>query len=315
MNRQMITGLAGVLLVLLVSLAMSQQQAVLDKTALLKELERLEQSHKDKVADEQKSVGETLTKALASPKFLLDLYQEAVFATKFEGAKKDNTEFKKWKNTQDDTLKADDFQAALALHANYLNLTFLRASGEKEAKLVEALIQHVLKVWMLEIKHDLHKRANAELVDRPVNQGVLARRYHLGPKLGGPQDGEKLREQDKNWEWLPAKTDGMLDKTVFPFLRTNRSPLLISLWDKRIANETARAKRVGLSDQVSQLTQQTLPRLNWQRASDLVLLGKETEGFSTMLGILRQYTNHIDFDTFAGELRSLLTNGAAKSIE
>ena len=70
-----------------------------------------------------------------------------------------------------------------------------------------------------------------------------------------------------------------------------------------------------LSDKASQLTQQTLPRLNWQRASDLVLLGKETEGFSTMIGLLRQYTNHIDFDKFAGELRSLLTNGTAKAIE
>ncbi len=131
---------------------MAQQQAVFDRTAILKELERLEQSHKDKLAVEQKNVGETLTKALASPKSLLELYQDAVFATKFEGAKKDNTDFKKWKNSQDDTLKADDFQAALALHANYLNLTFLRASGEKEIKLVEALVQHVQKVWALETK-------------------------------------------------------------------------------------------------------------------------------------------------------------------
>jgi hypothetical protein len=306
-------GLVSLLAALLADMALAQQPGAFDKAAVLLELDKLEQSHSDKIAVEQKGIKETLGKALSSTKSLLDLYEEAVFATKFEGAKRDNSEFKRWKNAQDDTLKADDFQAALELHANYLYLTFLRASGEEEPKLVEAVIQHVLKVWALEAKYDLHKRANAELLDRPVNQGVLARRYHLGPKLGGPQEGEKPKEQDKTWEWFPAGTDGMLDRTALPYLRAKKSPALITLWDKRIANESARAKRSGLSDRAAQITQQTLPKLNWQRAADLVLLGKEAEGFSTMIGVLRQNANHADFNKFAQELRALLTGGASTS--
>lgn len=285
------------------------QQAAFDKAAILKELDRLEQAHREKSAAEQKSTAESLVKALSNTKVLLDLYEEAVFATKFEGWKKETAEFKKWKNAQDDTLKSDDFQAALAIHANYLYLTFLRATGENEAKLVEALLQHVAKVWAAEAKREIHTRATADLLERPVTQGVLARHLQLGPKLGGPQEGEKPKEQDKTWEWLAANTDGMLDKTVFPFLRKNKSPLLLTVWDKRITTATARAKQAGMNLKSAQFTQQTLPKLNWRRACDQVLLGKETEGFSTMIGILRQNPGLPEFDKHVQELRSLLGGG------
>lgn len=301
---------AGALAALLAGAAAAQQTPALDKAAVLRELDKLEQTHRSTIAAEQKSLTDTLGKTLTNTKALLDLYEEAVFATKFEGGKKDNTEFKRWKNAQDDTLKDDAFQAALELHAHYLYLTFLRASGEPQEKIAEALIQHVLKVWALEAKHDLRKRSTADLLERPVGQGVLARRYRLAPKLGGPQEGEK---QDKTWEWQPGNTDGMLDRTVLPFLRAKKSPLLISLWDKRIANEAARVKRAGLTDRQNQFNLQTLPRLNWQRAADLALLGKEAEGFSVMIGLLRQNPNHPDFDKLAQELRGLLTGEAPAS--
>lgn len=318
MNHRFRAGIAGAAAALLAGAALAQQAAqpaALDKATILKELDKLEQSHQEKASAEMKSLGDSLTKALASKKALLDLYEDAVFATRFEGAKKDNADFKKWKNAQDDALKSEDFQAALELHAGYLHLTYLRANGEKEAKLNEALLQHVLKVWAFDSRHDAHLRASSELLDRPITQGLLAKHFHLGSKLGGPQEGEKPKEQDKTWEWNPANADGMLDKTLFPFLRKNKSPVLISLWDKRIVNETARAKRTVLNDKASQITLQTLPRLNWQRAADLVLLGRESEGFSTMLGILRQNTNHPEFGKFAGELRALLTGEAAKAAE
>ncbi len=314
MMKTMKTGFAGVLMALLAGIVMAQQGG-LDKAAILKELDKLLLSHREKVMVEQKSIGDALKKALSNTRELIELYEEAVFATRFEGAKKDNTDFKKWKNAQDDTLKSGDFQAALSIHANYLYLTFLRASGEDEGKLNEALIQHVLKVWTAEGKFDLRTRTTTELLDRLVTQGVLARSFHLGPKLGGPQEGEKPKEQDKTWEWTPANTDGMLDRTVFPFLRANKSQLLIPLWDKRIANEAARVKRAGLSDKATQFTQQTLPRLHWQRARDLVLQGKEAEGLSTMIGILRLNANLTEFGTYASELRTLLAGGEATNSE
>ena len=309
-KRTLKTGVAGVFTAMLASLIMAQQNGF-DKAAILKELDKLELTHKEKISVEQKSIKDELGKALTSTKALLELYEGAVFATKFEGEKKDNAEFRKWKNSQEDNLKADDFQAALGIHANYLYLTLLRALGEDEGKMNEALVLHVFKVWTVDGKFDLHRRANAELLDRPVTQGVLARRFQLGPKLGGPQD----KEQDKTWEWFPANTDGMLDKTVFPYLRTIKSPVLISLWDKRIGNELAHAKRPGLNEKTAQITQQTLPKLHWQRARDLILLGRDAEGFSTMIGILRQNAGLVEFDKYARELHDLLAGGMANSAE
>ena len=212
-------------------------------------------------------------------------YAEAVFATRFEGAKKGNAEFRKWKNGQDDLFKDDDFHAALTIHANHLYLTFLRATGEEPRKVNEALLQHVGRVWAAEAKHDLRKRAFADLLDRPVTQGVLARHLQFASKLPA------LDEQDKGWELLAAHTDGMLEKTLLPYLRTLRTPLLIQLWDKRIECETARARRSGLQDRLGQFTRQTLPRLQWRRARDLILLGRDAEGFTLMIGLLRQNAN------------------------
>lgn len=310
MRKTMNRATAGVLTVLLAGVCLAQKAAqppILDKAAILKELDKLEQSHQEKAGFEMKSVGDSLFKALANKKGLLSLYEEAVFATRFEGAKKDNTEFKKWKNVQDDALRSEEFLAALELHTSYLHLTYLRANAEKEAKLNETLLQHVLKVWAFDSKHETRQKLSSELLDRPINQGLLAKYFHLGTKLGGPVEGEKLKEQDKTWEWNAANADGMLDKTILPFLRKNKNPALITLWDKRIANETARAKRMGLSKNANQITQQILPKLNWQRAADLILLGKEAEGITTMIGILRQNTSHPDFSKFVQELRAVLT--------
>ena len=309
MGKTVNRAVASMLTVLLAGVAFAQKaaQPPLDKAAILKELDKLEQSHQEKAGSEMKSVGDSLIKALANKKALLNLYDDAVFVTRFEGTKKDNVEFKKWKSGQDDALKSDDFLTALELHADYLRLTYLRANQEKEEKLNEALLQHVLKVWAFDNKRDAHQKMSAELLESPIHQGLLAKYFHLGTKLGGPVEGEKLKEQDKTWEWNPANADGMLDKTILPFMRKNKNPNLIPLWDKRIANETARAKRMGLNNSANQITQQILPRLHWQRAADLVLLGRETEGITTMIGILRQNTSHPDFSKFVQELRAILT--------
>jgi hypothetical protein len=310
MRKTMKRAVASVLTVLLAGVVLAQKTAqpgVIDKGAILKELDKLEQSHQEKVGSEMKSVGDSLVKALVNKKALLNLYEDAVFATRFEGAKKDSAEFKKWKNVQEDVLKSEDFLAALELHVSYLHLTYLRANAEKEVKLNDALMQHVLKAWAFDSRHGAHQKMSTELLDRSITQGLLAKYFHLGPKLGGPQEGEKPKEQDKTWEWNPANADGMLDKTILPFLRKNKNPALITLWDKRITNETLRAKRMTLNNSATQITQQTLPKLHWQRAADQVLLGKEAEGILTMIGILRQNTSHPDFSKFVQELRAILT--------
>lgn len=309
MTIKMNRVVASVLTVLLAGVVLAQKpaQPPIDKAAILKELDKLEQAHQEKATTEMKVMWDSLIKALTNKKNLLNLYEDAIYATRFEGMKKDNSEFKKWKNAQDDALKSEEFLTALELHANYLYLTYLRAQAEKEDKLTEALIQHVFKAWAFDNKHDTHQKISSELLDRPINQGLLSKYFRLGPKLGGPQEGEKLKEQDKTWEWNPANTDGMLDKTILPFLRKNKNPALITLWDKRIANETARAKRIGLNNSANKVTQQVLPRLQWRRSVDLVLLGREAEGFTTMINMLRQNTSHPDFSKFVQELRALLT--------
>lgn len=318
MKRTMNRAVASVLTVLLAGIAIAQKTAqpgVIDKAAILKELDKLEQAHQEKAGSEMKSVGDSLIKALVNKKNLLNLYEDAVFATRFEGTKKDSVEFKKWKNVQDDALKSEDFLTALELHTGYLHLTYLRAHEEKEVKLNDALMQHVLKVWAFDSKREAHQKISSELMDRPITQGLLAKYFRLGTKLGGPLEGEKPKEQDKTWEWNPANADGMLDKTILPFLRKNKNPALIPLWDKRIVNEIARAKRMALNNSANQITQQTLPRLHWQRAADQVLLGKEAEGISTMISILRQNTTHPDFSKFVQELRAVLTGGAPQATE
>jgi len=318
MTKKMNRAVASVLTMLLAGVAIAQrtgQPAPVDKAAILKELDKLEQAHQEKATIEMKVLWDSLLKALTNKKNLLSLYEDAIYATRFEGMKKDNTEFKKWKNVQDDALKSEEFQTALELHANYLHLTYLRAQSEKEDKLNEALILHVFKAWAFDNRHDTRQKISAELLERPINQGLLSKYFRLGPKLGGPQEGEKPKEQDKTWEWNPANADGMLDKTILPFLRKSKNPALIPLWDKRIANETTRAKRMGLNNSANKSIQQGLLRLNWQRAADLVLLGREAEGFTMMISILRQNTTHPDFSKFVLELRALLTGEGTQSTE
>lgn len=272
-----------------------------DRSTMIKELEQLESRHLNKLNVDQQVIGDALKKALTSSRDLIELYAETVFIKRYEGAKKATSEFKKWKNSQEDIFKTDSFQTALSLHANYLYLTFLRAMGESEQKVNERLLHHIDQIWKAEDACDLRTRHTQDLLDRPVTQGLLAQRFQFKQKF------TCINEQDKTWEWLPINTDGMLDKTLFPFLRTLKSPMLIQIWDKRIEHEATGAKRSGLNDRLAHFTDQKLPQLQWQRARDLILIEKEPEGLLIMIGILRQHTNLPDFLAYANELRERLT--------
>ena len=108
----------------------------------------------------------------------------------------------------------------------------------------------------------------------------------------------------------PPETSGTVHRASVSNIKVNNSQI-----DERLANETARAKRAGINVLTPKFTQQTLARLNWGRASDLVRLGHEAEGFTALIGILRQTTSPAEFDKYAKELRDLLapaaTNAAA----
>lgn len=276
------------------------QQPGFDPAAILRELDQLEQRHLSKLTADQQQIAKTLAGALANPRSLIDLYAETVFAAQFDGAKKATSEFRRWKNSQEDLFKSEPFQHALGLHVHYLYLTFLRACGEPEEKIHEQLLQHVARVWNAQNACALHNRQTAELLDRPVTHGLLAKQLQIRQKLPG------LDEEDKRWEWLPANSDGMLEKTLLPYLRARKSPMLIQIWDKRIEQDAASVKKTGLHDRISRFTQQTLPGMQWQRARDLILLGKDAEGLSIMIAILRQHAALPGFLSYAAELRERL---------
>jgi hypothetical protein len=104
-----------------------------------------EQQSQQSKTTKAKAIQEALAAASSTAR-AVELYEEAVRATQFQGVSKENAQFRQWKEKEGDALKEKEVQTALRLYFNWLALTLQRANGASNKDLLPAVMSHAREV-------------------------------------------------------------------------------------------------------------------------------------------------------------------------
>ena len=284
-------------------------------------LKQLDDLQKQQTAAQQGSLTGVLaeiTAAEGDPQAALTLYQKAVFEVQFNGVKGDNEAFQSWKKDHDLLFHDPTFTTALTLHLKYLEFSIEYAKSGDPAPLIDPLLGFLQDLWDYEAKSAADAAANANtdatdpnhksrrskgvdsdlaqnLLKEGISSSALAKYYQVDSLLSGLKD----------WEDTPANDEGILNSTVFPALRTAKKPALIQIWDQWIDHETEASKQDPLTDSQERFQNETLPKLQWARALDLLALDRKDEAMTEMLSLIKSYPLHPDNPSWIAQLRAI----------
>jgi hypothetical protein len=206
-----------------------------------------------------------------------------------------NSEYRDWKEKSKDQLKDNDFRECLRAHLQYLalSLEFLAIQDKEPQKILPKLDAYMKMVMMLQIPD---RGPGRDLMDRGLAQSVFVQNLDLSQEIG------KL----KNWEQVPRNVRGMEEATFLPLLRQHAKEQLLPYWDQKIQRETVAAQSEALASKAEDFRLNRLPKLQWSRAEDQLLIGQGEAAYKAMFGIIKNNPAHPDFPKWASTLQTYL---------
>lgn len=277
----------------LTSFAWSEDVPPLDPKAILQELQGIQAKQKNAASSRQKQNLDTILRASSSKDAAIAFYEDAQMATQFQGANRENSQFRDWKKKQEEQLKNPDFRESVRLHLFYLALSLKKAA---DAKPVELMPQVADYLNVLDASDDALSVRDS-LLKNSVSDGIFAKWLGLGPDLGKAGD----------WEMNPGKSDAIASKYLLPEWRKVKNPALLSYWDARIAKESLAANSAKLDFQEKNFATVRKPDLLWRRAKELLMLDQPNRAAQEMFGLIKNYPNHPSVNEWIGELEKMLS--------
>ncbi len=297
------------LLLTLLSLSIGSVFAADDATppnvdSLLKEITAIEQKREQSRTTLRNAVLTKLQAGAASGPGAINLYTDAVEAVRFEGKKEKAEAFMDWKKQNADAFRARPTQEAAQLYFRYAILGVQRKATDKPETLVAPTLAYV---------NDLVKAAPAiaeapsqeirELLSKPMGQSVVAQSIGL----------QEWLPDDKTWEQRAGDVAGILEKNIRPILRATKSPQLLQTWDLQMQVEADRITTGRSAHEASQFNTVTRPKVQFQKAQDMVVLGQPNRAVGEMITLIRTYPDHPDFANWVRTVRGTLNAPAGTS--
>ncbi len=237
--------------------------------------------------------------AAASPKSALNFYLDCLQEVNFERLGKRETEFREWKDEFESYLESDELAGLLQIQLRYLAITTEAARAETLADVFPLLTQYVDGLTsMSEIPNPGRPRrefrsnrdrdrdrdrgreqpseengmATLEPA-RTVDATVFALRYDLA---------EELQKKATDWELDFLNVGGIYEKTILPYLRSEKPDQVLIAWQKRMDQEARLAMVYG--DAAEEVFRRlTLPELQWGVLRDEYDLGAKAQAVAKML--------------------------------
>lgn len=272
--------------------------------SLLKEITAIEQKREQSRSTLRNAVLTKLQAGAASGPGAINVYTDAVEAVRFEGKKEKAEAFMDWKKQNSDAFRARPTQDAAQFYFRYAILAVQRKATDKPETLVAPTLAYV---------GDLVKAAPTiaeapsqevrELLSKPLGQSVVAQSLGLGEWL----------PDDKTWEQRAGDIAGILEKNVRPILRATKNPQLLQTWDLQMQVEADRITTGRSAHEANQFNTITRPKLQFQRAQDMVVLGQPNRAVGEMIALIRTYPDHPDFANWVRTARATLNASAGTS--
>lgn len=120
-------------------------------------LQQLDQLKDQQVSQEkttkQRAFQEALSAAGSVPK-AVELWEESVRMTQFQGAARESTQFREWKTKDGEAFKSAEVQTALHLYFNWLAITLQRSTGAKIHDLLPTIVAHAREAMSAQMMFD-----------------------------------------------------------------------------------------------------------------------------------------------------------------
>lgn len=266
---------------------------------LLKELESIEAVVEGKRISNRTSAVEMFREAAASDKAALEFHLKCVKMLRFDSRDAKFTEYRDWREKNEDKLKEKSNLLAMRLQLQYLVLTLRVAEGVDRASIVPELEAFVTNI----VAHmeDLEGQGMQTLRE-PVNRTVFSEAYELNQSL----------KVDK-WSYSPGDYASVYEKTIFPYYRAEKPGELAAVWDRRIGLENQVVEFINEDDPgaMKKHAEERLPRLRWLKAADVFANASQKAGALAMIEILRSDPDHPDATKWLESLQGMLASATA----
>ena len=265
-------------------------QPPVDPAAVLAALKDLRARQQTVVNHEKANVLAAINAALADP---AKAYDQAYAAVELQGGPgNEGARLAEWRKRQGDLLRNRDFINGLRLQLIYLALTWQHQMGAKSADLLAPLLDYTGQVNLA-----AESLAPFDQFRKGIGDTTFARYFQVTPFLAGM----------KGWEDHPLDVDGIFEQTILPEMRLERDPRLLTYWDNRIKAEGVRTEASQNALTINRFKAIQLPALLWSRAEDEIALGRQNQGITDMLAIVKAHPDHPYFQKWAAQLEELVS--------
>lgn len=307
--------------------AVAQQDAPpLDVAALLKALHGIkDQQTQQAKAAKQKALQQIQT-AGASPASAVASWEEAVRAAQFEGAAKEGSQFKEWREREGEALKEKEAANAALLHFKWMALTMQRSIGTPMKELLPQVIAFTKEVAADQaaietLDENIRKEkemagSNKHGKDRKTNDEAVKKMHDqiIRTPVNGSVAAQVLKIVDlltiEKWEMTAGNLDGIYTNIILPQLRAARDPRLLEFWDMKLKRESDNAARTKLAFEIDKFNQVRRPDLLWSRAQDILVLGQRNRALGEMFNLVKANPNHPHADEWVAAMEKILVLAA-----
>tara|TARA_R110002096_G_scaffold16106_22_gene55124 strand:+ start:5128 stop:6141 length:1014 start_codon:yes stop_codon:yes gene_type:complete len=291
--------------------------------AIKKQLEELKTAARTKTLSKNSSAEQVFRSASGSPKAALELYLRCHQEINFTRMNKSDSDFREWRNANEEQHEFEPFLTALQLQLEYLALATRSAQTEEISTVFTPLTSFMAKLSTL--SEPPHPELN-----RNIASTIFAEVYELD---------EALARNAERWEGNPLNIGGVYEKTILPYLREKMPASLDNAWSSRIKQEVAMAKLFiefedkmeryqernegeagavrrqigqmagfvrGRAKAALQFEKERLPELKWAQARDQYEFGNRALAAKSMLDIIQANIGHDEAEGWISELEGIV---------
>jgi hypothetical protein len=324
--------------------APAQDDPALDTKAVTQQLQALMQSRTRQknqfLENVRQQVAHVAQNSGAAGNFAIECYRKVQFDGRGGG-----NDYTKWRKENPDIGSSREVEVAANLHLRYLALTLQRAQLDSAGPLQQDLWSYLdamtkaqgtladlyrepkkvkMKIFdpkQLKVTGEIvgsidnyldpgaereQQRANIRsfaqnLLNDGVDHGWPGSALNVGGYLSGIS----------NWEMAPGNFSGIIEQDVRAYLREKKDPRIVSTWDFEIAYLGNDAKLKKDEKALKEFNELMLPRMLWNKAKDMELVGMPNRALELKLNLLKQYASHPDFEQWADEVQGQLKSTPA----
>ena len=251
------------------------------------------------------------------------VWEDAVFATQFNGQAREGAAFRDWKDKDGGGLAGKEAQNAARLFFQWMHLTLQRSAGVPVKDLLPQVINHTKELALdqqaidaLEenIKKDKELAASGKHGKRDKKSDDEAvKRMHdqiLGKGLAGSPVAQYLKVSDwlapEMWESNPGNSDAIFNRVILPELRLQRDPRILEYWDMKLKREAEAATARRLEFEIVKFNTVRRPQILWSRADELTNLGQKNKAIGEMFTLIKTYPTHPDSVNWMTRLEEII---------